>query len=113
MGKNFTMRYVPHSEFEALRRFPDYELLMDGTLSRINDPDGREFRIIDETVDRFPLGAMTPALNNELREVYAQSLKDPIAAQENARVAREYLATLDNARLASEELFPPLAPGLT
>ena len=50
------MRYVPHAEFQALQRFPDYELLIDGTLRRV-EPSGYEFRIIDETADRhFPLG---------------------------------------------------------
>jgi hypothetical protein len=79
MGTYLTMRYVPHSEFEALRRFPGYEELIDGPLSRV-ETDGYEFRVVDESVDRhFPLGAMTPALNRELQEVYAQSLKDPVA----------------------------------
>jgi hypothetical protein len=115
MGKFSTMRYVPRPEFEALQRFPDYELLTDGTLSRV-ETDGHEFRVIDETADRhFPFGAMTPALQSELQDHYRRSWQDPIAAQENARVAHEYLATLDNARKLTplaqeplqEELFPP------
>jgi hypothetical protein len=81
MGKFFSMRYVPHSVFEALRRFPDHELLIDGTLRRV-EPSGYEFRIIDETADRrFPLGVMTTALQKELHDYYRRSWQERAAEQ--------------------------------
>jgi len=46
MGKYFELRAVSRGEFEALKRFPEYEELSDGTLMRVED--GKEFRIYCE-----------------------------------------------------------------
>ena len=41
MGKYFELRAVSRGEFEALKRFPEYEELSDGMLMRVED--GKEF----------------------------------------------------------------------
>ena len=44
------------SELEALKRFPDYEELSDGTLMRIEG--NKEFRIYCHDVEGSPLGVL-------------------------------------------------------
>src|SRR5262245_55261369 len=65
--KFFTMRCVPHAEFQALQRFPEYTLLQDGILQHI-EPDGFEFRVFDEEKEPFHYGPMTTAFMRELQE---------------------------------------------
>ena len=53
IGKHFEAKAVSHGEFEALKRFPEYETLTDGTLMRIEG--SKEFRIYPENVvEGFP-----------------------------------------------------------
>ena len=47
-GKYFEAKAVSRGEFEALKRFPEYEPLSDGTLMRIDG--SKEFRIYPENV---------------------------------------------------------------
>jgi hypothetical protein len=49
MGDFFEVKSASRGEFEALRRFPDYEELADGTLSRVEGTE--EFRIIRDGVE--------------------------------------------------------------
>jgi hypothetical protein len=79
-GKYISLRTVPRSEFEALRRFPDYTLLQNGVLSQ-KEPDGYEYRVYDEEVDHFHYGPMTLALQRELQDVYARSWQEFATAQ--------------------------------
>ena len=48
MGKFIEIKSVSRGEFEALRRFPDYAELADGTPTRVDDT--KEFRIVSEDV---------------------------------------------------------------
>jgi hypothetical protein len=50
---------VSRSELEALKRFPDYEGLSDGTLMRIEG--NKEFRIYCHDVEGVPFGVITRA----------------------------------------------------
>jgi hypothetical protein len=66
-GKHFEARAVSRSEFEALKRFGDYEELRDGTLIRMEG--SKEFRIYcgDE---RWSFGLITPGFCSMLSEAY-------------------------------------------
>jgi hypothetical protein len=59
---------VSRGEFEALKRFGDYEELRDGTLMRIEGE--KEFRIYCEDVKGFPFGLITPGFCSMLSEAY-------------------------------------------
>ncbi len=67
-GKHFEARVVSGSEFEALKRFGDYERLSDGTLMRTEG--AKEFRIYCEDVEGCPFGLITPGFCSMLSEVY-------------------------------------------
>ena len=56
-GEHFESKAVSRSEFEALKRFPDYEELSDGTLTRIEGK--KEFRIYCNDVEGCPFGVIT------------------------------------------------------
>ena len=54
MSRYFESIAVSRSEFEALKRFPEYEELSDGTLMRIEG--SKEFRIYCEDLEEeFPI----------------------------------------------------------
>jgi hypothetical protein len=55
-------------EFEALKRFGDYEELQDGTLMRV-DGD-KEFRIYCEDVEGCPIGIVTEGVLNLFADLY-------------------------------------------
>ena len=67
-GKYFEAKAVSQGEFEALKRFPEYETLNDGTLMRMDG--SKEFRIYPENVEGLPFRVMTPGLLRELQESY-------------------------------------------
>jgi hypothetical protein len=69
-GNHFEAKAVSQGEFEALKRFPEYETLNDGTLMRIEG--SKEFRIYPENVEGFPFQVMTTGLLMELQESYNQ-----------------------------------------
>ena len=57
-GKHFEAKAVSQGEFEALKRFGDYEELRDGTLMRMEGE--KEFRIYCEDLEEeFPIRVMT------------------------------------------------------
>ena len=60
--KGFELKAVPRSEFEALKRFGDYEELHDGTLMRVEGD--MEFRIYCEDVEGCPIGIVTEGVLN-------------------------------------------------
>ena len=75
-AKYVSLRYVPHAIFQAMQRYPEYKVLTDGTLSRV-EPDGFEYRVIDETANRhFPIGVLTLAWQKELQEYYRQRWRE-------------------------------------
>ena len=55
-------------EFEALKRFGDYEELRDGTLMRMEGD--KEFRIYCEDVEKWSFGLITPGFCSMLSEAY-------------------------------------------
>ncbi len=68
-GKYFEAKAVSQGEFEALKRFPEYETLNDGTLMRVDG--GKEFRIYPENdAEGLPFNVITPGLLRELQESY-------------------------------------------
>ena len=67
-GEHFESKAVSRGEFEALKRFGDYEELSDGTLMRIEGD--KEFRIYCEDVERFPFGVITSGFCSMLSETY-------------------------------------------
>ena len=72
-GKYFEAKAVSRGEFEALKRFPEYEPLPDGTLMRIEG--SKEFRIYPENaVEGFPFHVMTPGLLRGLQESYKRRM---------------------------------------
>jgi hypothetical protein len=72
-GKHFEAKAVSPGELEALKRFPDYETLTDGTLMRIEG--SKEFRIYPENgVEGFPFNVVTPGLLRELQESYKRRM---------------------------------------
>jgi hypothetical protein len=64
---------VSRSELEALKRFPDYEGLSDGTLMRIEG--NKEFRIYCHDVEGVPFGVITQGFCSMLSEVYDEILQ--------------------------------------
>src|SRR5262245_12650104 len=77
--KGFELKEVSRSEFEALKRFPDYEHLSDGTLLRIEG--AKEFRIYCEDVKdvkRFPFRDHTGCMSmfEELSHELIRTLHD-------------------------------------
>ena len=75
IGQHFEAKAVSRGEFEALKRFPEYEPLTDGTLMRIEG--SKEFRIYPENVgEGFPFHVMTPGLLRELQESYKRRMKE-------------------------------------
>ena len=75
MGKYFELRAVSRGEWEALKRFPEYEELSDGTLMRIEG--SKEFRIYSEDVEGFPIHVVTPGLQRALQEAYHRRMEAP------------------------------------
>ena len=67
-GKRFEAKAVSRGEFQALKRFGDYEELRDGTLMRIEGD--KEFRIYCEDVEGCPFGLITPGFCSMLSEAY-------------------------------------------
>jgi hypothetical protein len=67
-GKRFEAKAVSRGEFQALKRFGDYEELRDGTLMRMEGD--KEFRIYCEDVEGFPFGLITPGFCSMLSEAY-------------------------------------------
>ena len=65
-GKHFEAKAVSRGEFEALKRFPDYEELSDGTLLRIEGT--KEFRIYCEDVEGCPFGVIREGFCTALSE---------------------------------------------
>ena len=62
------LKAVRRGEFEALKRFGDYEELRDGTLMRIEG--NKEFRIYCDDVEGCPIGVITPCFCSLLSEAY-------------------------------------------
>jgi hypothetical protein len=73
-GKHFGARAVSRGEFEALKRFGDYQELRDGTLMRMEGD--KEFRIYCEDVEGFPLGLITPGFCSMLSETYDEMYRE-------------------------------------
>ena len=73
-GKHFEARAVSRSEFEALKRFGDYEELRDGTLMRMEGE--KEFRIYCDDVEGFPFGLITPNFCLMLSEAYDREMAE-------------------------------------
>ena len=66
---------VSRSEFEALKRFPEYEELNDGTLMRLESE--KEFRIYCEDLEEeFPIRVMTKGFCMALSEAYDCRMKE-------------------------------------
>ena len=74
MSRYFESIAVSRSEFEALKRFGDYEELRDGTLMRIEGE--KEFRIYCEDVEEFPIRVMTKGFCEALSEAYDCRMKE-------------------------------------
>ena len=68
MSGYFESIAVSRSEFEALKRFPEYELLNDSTLMRMEG--SKEFRIYCEDLEEFPIRVMTKGFCAALSEAY-------------------------------------------
>ena len=73
-GKHFEARVVSGSEFEALKRFGDYEEAPKGILMRIEGD--KEFRIYCEDVEKWSFGLMTKGFCSMLSEVYDCRMKE-------------------------------------
>ena len=83
IGQHFEAKAVSRGEFEALKRFPEYETLNDGTLMRIEG--SKEFRIYPENVgEGFPFNVMTPGLLRELQESYKRRMAKAASAPPGA-----------------------------
>ena len=67
-GKHFEARAVSRSEFEALKRFGDYEELPNSILMRIEGD--KEFRIYCDDVEKWSFGLITPGFCSMLEEAY-------------------------------------------
>ena len=61
-GKHFEATGASRAEFEALKRFGDYEELHDGTLMRAEGD--MKFRIYCEDVEGCPIGIVTEGILN-------------------------------------------------
>jgi len=68
MGEHFEAKAVSRGEFEALKRFGDYEELNDGTLMRTEGD--KEFRIYCEDVEGCPFHVITQGFCSMLSEAY-------------------------------------------
>ena len=66
--EHFEAKAVSRGEFEALKRFGEYEELHDGTLMRIEGV--KEFRIYCEDVEGCPFHVVTPGFQRALQEAY-------------------------------------------
>ena len=79
--KGFELKAVSRSEFEALKRFGDYEELQDGTLMRVDGDT--EFRIYCEDVEGCPIGVVTEGVLNLFADLYDDAHpRDEASAQE-------------------------------
>jgi hypothetical protein len=68
-GERFETRAVSRSEYEALKRFGEYEELGDETLRRMEGD--KEYRVFCEDVGTdFPFGLITPGYCSMLEEAY-------------------------------------------
>ena len=67
-GKHFEARAVSRSEFEALKRFGDYEELPNSILMRIEGD--KEFRIYCDDVEKWSFGLITPGFCSMPEEAY-------------------------------------------
>ena len=74
MSRYFESIAVSRSEFEALKRFPEYEELRDGTLLRMEG--SKEFRIYCEDAGEFPIRVMTKGFCEALSEAYDCRMKE-------------------------------------
>jgi hypothetical protein len=74
MSRYFESIAVSRSEFEALKRFPEYEELSDGTLMRMEG--SKEFRIYCEDLEEFPIRVMTKGFCTALSEAYDCRMKE-------------------------------------
>jgi Lon protease-like protein len=74
MSRYFESIAVSRSEFEALKRFPEYEELSDGTLMRMEG--SKEFRIYCEDLEEFPIRVMTKGFCEALSEAYDCRMKE-------------------------------------
>jgi Lon protease-like protein len=74
MSRYFESIAVSRSEFEALKRFPEYEELSDGTLIRMEG--SKEFRIYCEDLEEFPIRVMTKGFCEALSEAYDCRMKE-------------------------------------
>jgi hypothetical protein len=74
MSSYFESIPVSRSEFEALKRFPEYEELRDGTLMRMEGE--KEFRIYCEDLEEFPIRVMTKGFCAALSEAYDCRMKE-------------------------------------
>ncbi len=75
MSGYFESIAVSRSQFEALKRFPKYELLNDGTLMRMEG--SKEFRIYCEDLEeQFPIRVMTKGFCTALSEAYDCRMKE-------------------------------------
>ena len=74
MSRYFESIAVSRSEFEALKRFPEYEKLNDGTLMRMEGE--KEFRIYCEDLEEFPIRVMTKGFCEALSEAYDCRMKE-------------------------------------
>ena len=74
MSRYFESIAVSRSEFEALKRFPEYEELRDGTLTRMEGE--KEFRIYYEDLEEFPIRVMTKGFCEALSEAYDCRMKE-------------------------------------
>jgi len=78
--KGFELKAVSRSEFEALKRFGDYEELQDGTLMRVDGDT--EFRIYCEDVEGCPIGLVTEGVLNLFADLYDDALGEADDASE-------------------------------
>ena len=74
MSRYFESIAVSRSEFEALKRFPEYKKLNDGTLMRMEG--SKEFRIYCEDLEEFPIRVMTKGSCAALSEAYDCRMKE-------------------------------------
>jgi hypothetical protein len=76
--KGFELKAVSKSEFDALKRFGDYNELQDGTLMRAEGD--KEFRIYCEDVQGCPIGIVTQGVLNLFEDLYDEG--DPREADD-------------------------------
>jgi hypothetical protein len=81
LSENFEAQEVSRTEFEALKRFGNYEELSDGTLMRMEG--NKEFRIYCEDSGWLILGSdgpgviVTAGFGKMLKEAHNRQMKDP------------------------------------